>query len=70
MKLGILLLVFGAFLALYLSKVRFKKQFLNNIGIAIGILLVVYGLILSVQPDNYIEFTKTTISKENNITKK
>ena len=68
MKVGILLIIIGLALTLYLSKVRLKRQFLNNLGIALGILLLLYGLILSVQPDNYIQFTKTTISKENNKT--
>ena len=69
MKIGILLFIIGSILTLYLSKVKFKKQVLNNVGIVIGILLLVYGLILSVQPDNYIQFTKTTISKDINKTK-
>ena len=70
MKVGILLVIIGFVLIIYLSKVRLKKQFLNNLGIAFGILFLLYGLILSVQPDEYIQFTKTTISQENNITKK
>ncbi len=69
MKVGILLFVVGLVLTLYLSKVKFKRQALNNIGIVIGILLLIYGLILSVQPDSYIQFTKTTISKDTNNTK-
>jgi sulfite exporter TauE/SafE len=70
MKVGILLFIIGSVLTLYLSKVKLKRQLLSNIGIVIGILLLVYGLILSVQPDNYIQFTKTTISKDINTTKK
>ncbi|MEA3383392.1 MAG: hypothetical protein U9Q20_01770 [Campylobacterota bacterium] len=70
MKVGLLLILIGLVLTLYLSKVKFKKQFFNNIGIALGILLLIYGLILSVQPNNYIEFTKTTITKDSNISTK
>ena len=69
MKVGLLLVLMGLVLTLYLAKVKLKKQFLHNLGMALGILLLLYGLILSVQPDEYIQFTKTTISKENNITK-
>ncbi len=63
MKLSILLLVLGLGLIIYLAKIKFQKRFLSEIGIFIGILFIIYGIILFVQPDNYIEFTKTTISK-------
>lgn len=64
MKLGILLFIIGAILALYLSKVKIEKTFLTKVGTVIGVLMVLYGLILIIQPsdDEYVKFTKTTIS--------
>jgi len=65
MKIGIILFIIGAVLALYLSKVKIEKSFLTKIGIASGIVMLLYGLMLIIQPneDNYVKFTKTTISK-------
>lgn len=65
MKLGIILFIIGAILALYLSKVKIEKSFLTKIGTLVGILMVLYGLILIIQPneDEYVKFTETTISK-------
>ena len=66
MKLGITLFIIGAVLALYLSKVKIEKSFLTKVGIGVGILMLLYGLILIIHPneDEYVKFTKTTISKE------
>lgn len=66
MKLGIILFIIGSILALYLSKVKIEKTFLTRVGTVIGILMLLYGLILIIQPsdDEYVKFTKTTIHKE------
>ncbi|MCK5111089.1 MAG: hypothetical protein KAQ94_06170 [Arcobacteraceae bacterium] len=64
MKLGILLLAIGSIIAFYLTKIKIEKKFLTKLGIVFGILLALYGLILLVQPDDYIKFTKTTISSK------
>lgn len=71
MKLGIILFLIGAALILYLVKIEFEKEVLKRIGIAVGILMLLYGLILVVQPseDNYVKFTQTTVSKDKNTTK-
>jgi len=65
MKIGIILLLIGLIITLYFSKIKIEKRFLTEIAIIIGIILVLYGLILIVQPpkNDYIQFTKTTISK-------
>jgi uncharacterized membrane protein HdeD (DUF308 family) len=63
MKIGILLFIVGAFLIIYLSNIKHKKRFMKNIGIIFGILIVLYSIIALIQPDNYIAYTKTTISK-------
>jgi len=65
MKLGIILFVIGAVLALYLAKVKIEKSFLTKVGTLVGVLMLLYGLILIIQPeeDKYVKFTKTTISK-------
>lgn len=62
LKLGIIILVVGLILIFALAKLSFNKRILNNIGIVFGILLVVYGMILIIQPndDTYIQTTKTT----------
>ncbi len=62
MKLGLLLLIIGFALIIYLAKVKFEKSVLTKLGIMLGILLMLYGLIQVIQPDDYIQFTKTTIS--------
>ena len=62
MKLGILLFIIGAVFALYLANIKFKKKFLKKLGIFLGVILALYGLILLIQPDDYIKFTKTTVS--------
>ncbi|MEA3553579.1 MAG: hypothetical protein U9R39_04130 [Campylobacterota bacterium] len=64
MKLGILLFIIGVVLVVYLANIKIKKRFLSNVGIVFGILLLIYGLILSMQPDEFIVYTKTTISQE------
>jgi len=66
MKLGIALLLIGLVLVLLLANIKFQKKVLSKIGIIIGILFVIYGLILSIQPTEYIKYTKTTISKDTN----
>lgn len=65
MKLGIILFIIGAVLAIYLSKVKIEKSFLTKVGTGFGIILLLYGLILIIQPeeDKYVKFTETTISK-------
>lgn len=66
MKIGIILFIIGSVLALYLSKVKIEKTFLTRVGTIVGILMLLYGLILIIQPkeDTYVKFTKTTIHKE------
>jgi len=66
MKIGIILFILGSLLALYLSKVKIEKTFLTRIGTVIGILMLLYGLVLMIQPkeDTYVKFTKTTIHQE------
>ena len=66
MKLALILVVVGLLLILLLSKIKIEKQFFSKIGIIIGILCFIYGLILLIQPDDYIKYTKTTISKDTN----
>ncbi|BFU79042.1 hypothetical protein ALC152_22570 [Arcobacter sp. 15-2] len=66
MKIAIALLVIGLVLILLLSNLKFKKQVLSKIGIVIGILFLLYGTILLIQPKEYIKYTKTTISKDTN----
>ena len=61
MKLGIILFIIGSALIVYLSNITYKKRFIKKFGIILGILMLVYGVILSIQPDDYIKFTKTTI---------
>jgi len=66
MKIGIIFLIVGLILILLLANIKFQKKILSQIGIVLGILCLVYGLILSIQPDEYIKYTKTTISKDTN----
>jgi len=66
MKVALILLIIGVALVLLLSKIKIEKQILSKIGILIGILCFLYGLILIIQPDDYIKYTKTTIHKEIN----
>jgi len=66
MKVALILLIVGVALILLLSKIKIEKQILSKIGILIGILCFLYGLILVIQPDDYIKYTKTTIHKEIN----
>jgi len=63
MKIGIILFIIGSILTLYFSKVNLEKQILQKFAIIIGILLLIYGVILMIQPNEYIVYTKTTISK-------
>lgn len=66
MKIAIALLVIGLVLILLLSNLKFKKQVLSKVGIIIGVLFILYGTILLIQPKEYIKYTKTTISKDTN----
>ncbi len=50
-------------MTLYFSKVKLEKKILQKLAIIIGILLLIYGVILIIQPNEYIVYTKTTISK-------
>jgi hypothetical protein len=63
MKPGIVLFIIGTVMILYLANVKFGKKFISKLGIIFGILLLLYGLILVVQPDEFIVYTKTTIAK-------
>jgi len=63
MKIGIILFIIGSFLTLYFSKVKLEKNILQKLAIIIGILLLIYGVILMIQPNEYIVYTQTTISK-------
>ena len=64
MKIGIILIIIGIALVVYLAKIKIEKRFLSNIGIVFGILLLLYGLVLAIQPNEFIVYTKTTISEE------
>ncbi len=63
MYIGIILFIIGSGLTLYFSKMKLEKTFLQKFAIIIGILLLIYGVILMIQPNEYIVYTKTTISK-------
>ena len=74
MNLGIILFIVGLAVIFYLLKVHIQKSVLKNIGVGIAFLIALYGLILTVQPkeDEYVKFTKSTVShkeKESNIIK-
>jgi len=69
MKIGIAFLILGLVLILVLGKIKFEKKILTQFGIVIGILFLIYGMILSIQPTEYIKYTKTTISKDANLSK-
>lgn len=62
LKLGIIAFIAGLLLILLLAKLSFDKKVLKNLGIAFGIILMIYGVILIIQPndDTYIQTTKTT----------
>jgi uncharacterized membrane protein len=62
MKLGIILLLVGIVLIVLLSRINVDKKLLKNAGVVIGFFIIIYGVILIVQPsdDNYIKSTKTT----------
>lgn len=64
MKLGITLFIIGVITAIYLANVKFNKKVFKQVGIIFAILLSIYGLIQLLQPDDYIKFTKTTISQK------
>lgn len=66
MLAGIVLFISGVLLVVYFSNFKIEKRFLTEIAIIVGVIITIYGLILIVQPkeDNYIKFTKTTISKQ------
>jgi len=63
MKIGIILFIIGSILTLYFSKIKIQKDIIQKFGIIIGILLLIYSVILMIQPNEYIVYTKTTISK-------
>jgi len=69
MKIALIFLVVGLVLILLLSNFKFKKNVLSKIGIILGVLFFIYGVILMVQPSEYIKYTKTTIHKDNNSSK-
>ena len=66
MKIGIILFIIGFLLLVFLIKVNFTKEIIKNIGIALAVLMLLYGMIIIVQPsdDNFIKYTKTTIVKK------
>ena len=66
MKIGIILFIMGFLLLAFLIKVNFTKEIIKNIGIGISVLMLMYGVIIMVQPsdDNFIKYTKTTIVKK------
>lgn len=72
MKLGIILLLIGLVLIAFLLRIDVDKKFLKNAGVVLGFFIIVYGIILIVQPndDNYIKSTKTTTSYKDHIDKK
>lgn len=67
LKLGIIALIAGLLLIVLLAKLSFDKKILKNLGIAFGIILVVYGIIQIIQPsdDTYIKETQTTTPYKN-----
>lgn len=69
MKIGIILLLIGLALAFYLLNVHFQKRVLKNIGVVVAVLMMIYGLILTLQPDEdeYVKFTKSTIHKDDSL---
>lgn len=74
MSLGIILFITGLAVVFYLLNVHIQKSVLKNISVAVALLIALYGLILMVQPkeDEYVKFTKSTVShkeKELNIIK-
>ena len=66
MKIALIFLIIGLVLILLLSNFKFKKKVFSQLGIIVGILFFIYGIILLVQPSEYIKYTKTTISKDIN----
>jgi uncharacterized membrane protein YozB (DUF420 family) len=72
MKLGIILLLVGIVLIVLLSRINVDKKVLKNAGVVLGFFIIIYGIILIVQPseDNYIKSTKTTTSYKDHIEKK
>ena len=42
---------------------KIDKQIISTLGILFATILVIYGLVEITQPDDYIKFTETTISK-------
>lgn len=62
MKLGIILLLIGLVLVALLLRIDVDKKFLKNAGVVLGFFIIIYGIILIIQPsdDSYIKSTKTT----------
>ena len=70
MHIGIIMLIVGLVIVLFLVNVKFDKVVLKRIGIIVGILVSLYGLILSLQPDDFVVYTESTIVKQDKIDKK
>ncbi len=66
MKIGIILFIIGVAVILYVLRAQLDKSVLKNVGIFIASILILYGVILFVQPsdDKYFDYTNTTISKD------
>jgi len=62
LKVGIILFIIGFISTIFFLQITQKKELLKKLAIVISILLFIYGLILIMQPKDYIKFTKTTIS--------
>jgi uncharacterized membrane protein YozB (DUF420 family) len=71
MKLGVILLLVGIVLIVLLSRINVDKKVLKNAGVVLGFFIIIYGIILIVQPseDNYIKSTQTTTSYKDHIEK-
>jgi hypothetical protein len=54
-----------------LSRINVDKKVLKNAGVVLGFFIIIYGIILIVQPseDNYIKSTQTTTSYKDHIEK-
>jgi Ca2+/Na+ antiporter len=69
MRFAFILIIIGSVLFFLLSNIKLQKKVLKTIGVVFSLALVVYGLILLVQPNEYIQYTKTTISQDENTSK-
>jgi uncharacterized membrane protein len=50
MKLGVILLLVGIVLIVLLSRINVDKKVLKNAGVVLGFFIIIYGIILIVQP--------------------